>query len=96
MIMDGIKIDLSVLGIELERLEVLTVKEAREAYYKAAKLTHPDKADRKNEDQVNEFKRRFQEIVNSYERTLRYLIKRLQENNETKYQEKTEVFLNCI
>ena len=58
--MEEIIIDLGFLGIPAERLEVLTVKEVREAYHKAAKLTHPDKADRENQEQVDQYKRRFQ------------------------------------
>ena len=87
--MEEIKMDLGFLGIPVEKLEVLTVKEVREAYHRAAKLTHPDKADRENQEQVDEYNRRFQKIGNAYERILRYIINKLQESSEERCEEKT-------
>ena len=46
-----IKIDLVKLGLNADKLESLTTQEARKANHKAAKETHPDKADPANPDQ---------------------------------------------
>ena len=69
--MEGIKNDLVTLGLYVTKVESLTVIEAKLAYHKKAKLTHPDKVGPKCTTQ-------FQELGNAYQRILKYIIENLQ------------------
>lgn len=90
--MDQVKCDLVCLGIKIEKLDGLTIQKVKTAYHKAAKAIHPDKADPKNLEQVAEFTSKFQEIGNAYQRILRYLVKKIQEEEkvEGRKEEKNE------
>ena len=46
--MEDVKKYLAVLGLNFDQVESLTAEETRIAYHKAAKKTHPDKADHNN------------------------------------------------
>ena len=69
--MEGIKNDLVTLGLYVTKVESLTVIEAKLAYHKKARLTHPDKVGPKCTTQ-------FQELGNAYQRILKYIIENLQ------------------
>ena len=77
-----IKKDLSFLRMDDENLEELTVEKVKNAYRKAAREIHPDKADPTNLKQVEEFTAAFQELGNSYQRLLKYIIENMINQNE--------------
>ena len=55
----------------IKELETVTVLEAKEAYHRIAKVTHPDKVG-------SEFTDAFQELGNAYQRILEYIIENIQ------------------
>ena len=50
---------LIILGIPLDKITSLTSQDARVAYHRTARKTHPDKADRNNQKQIDEFNEAF-------------------------------------
>ena len=54
-ISEELKKDMATLRMDIENLESLSVKQAKNQYHKVALLTHPDKADPDNPKQVEEF-----------------------------------------
>ena len=79
---DEVKKDLANLRIDTDSLDNLTVQMVKIAYYRAAMIVHPDKADRDNPKQVEEFTAAFQELLNGYHRVLQYMIENMEENDE--------------
>ena len=79
---DEVKKDLANLKIDSDSLDNLTGDMVKAAYYKTALLTHPDKADPADAKQVEEFTAAFQELGNSYQRILQYLIENEGDNIE--------------
>ena len=77
--MEQIKKDLKTLGIDEDKLDTLTVKDARTGYHETARKIHPDKADQNNHEQVQKQNAAFQEAGNAYGRILKYIIARLQD-----------------
>ena len=75
---DDVKDALSVLGIESDKLEQITAKDARIAYHRRALEVHPDKADPDKPEQKAEFNAAFQALGNAYERILKYIVEKLQ------------------
>ena len=75
---DELQKDISTLRLDINNLESLTVKQARNAYHKIALEIHPDKADPENAEQVAEFTAAFKELGNSYQRVLKFIVERLQ------------------
>ena len=63
-----LKKDMVTLGLDPINLDIISVKEARTAYHQISKEVHPDKAG-------IESTARFQEVGNSYQRILKYIIK---------------------
>ena len=84
---DQVMKDLATLRIDLDKVESLTVENAKAAYRKEARVIHPDKADPTNAEQVKEFTSAFQELSNCYQRVLQYIIEKLQSQSN----ENTEV-----
>ena len=80
--METLKEDLITLGIDAEKLESVTVQDARIAYHKTSREIHPDKADPENLDQVAKYTALFQEAGNSYQRILNFVIEKLQHDKE--------------
>ena len=64
---EGIEEDLAALQIDIEQLDSITVNDVKSHYRKVAKLTHPDKADPTNLEQVERFTAAFQELGNTKE-----------------------------
>ena len=59
-----------------------TFKETRIAYHKAAKKTHPDKADRSNLEEIARYTAAFQEVGNCYQRIRIFIVQRLSANHD--------------
>ena len=77
--------DFSTMRIEVDKLEELTVEKAKKAYHKVAAEVHPDKADPANLKQVaefTEFTAAFQDLGNSYQRVLKYIVENLKNQSE--------------
>ena len=72
--MEDVKKDLAVLGLNFDKVESLTAEETRIAYHKAAKKTHPDKADRNNLEEIARYTAAFQEVGNCYQRILIFIV----------------------
>ena len=79
---DEVRKDLDNLRIEAENENNLTVELVKAAYRKTAMIVHPDKADPKNQVQVQEYTAAFQELGNAYERVLKYMIDNMQKRDE--------------
>ena len=80
--MENLEKDLMVLGIEVGKLESLTVQDVKTAYRKLAKKIHPDKVDRNDDEKVAAGTAAFQEAWNSYQRILKYIIDKLQNQED--------------
>ena len=80
--MEEIKKDLHTFGIDVSKLESLTVQEVRAAYHKLAKEIHPDRVDPADAERVAECTAAFQEVGNSYQRILKFIIDKLQKQND--------------
>ena len=97
--MDNIKMDFVTLGMDAEKMESLTIKEARVAYHKAAKEMHPDKADPTNLEEVARYTAAFQNVGNCYQRILMFLVNKLKEQECKEEDESTnddEIFIKKI
>ena len=81
-ISEEVKKDLATLRIDDDSLDDLTVRMVKLAYYKTASIVHPDKADPLNPKQVEEFTAAFQELLNSYQRVLQYMMENMNETDE--------------
>ena len=79
---DELKKDLATLKIDADKLESLSVQQARSAYHKIALVVHPDKADLKNPEQIAEYTAAFKELGNAYQRVIKFIIERLQKPDE--------------
>ena len=75
---------LIILGIPLDKITSLTSKDARVAYHRTAREIHPDKADRNNQKQIDEFNEAFKKDGGAYERILQYIIDKLCNQNDKK------------
>ena len=87
--MEVTKKDLESFGIDAEKLDSLTIEEVKIAYRKLAKEVHPDKADPADKEQVAEYTAAFQEVGNSNQRILKFLIDKLQKISENRLFGKT-------
>ena len=79
---DDIRKDFSTMRMDANNLEDLTVEKAKKAYRKRAAVIHPDKADPADLKQVAEFTAAFQDLGNSYQRILKYIIEKLKNQSE--------------
>ena len=79
---EDVQKDLAVLGLSIDNIESLTSEEVKGAYHKAAKKTHPDKADPTNLEEIARYTAAFQEVVNSYQRVLIFIVLLFSTNNE--------------
>ena len=77
--MEQIKKDLKTLGIDEDKLDTLTVKDARTAYHNTARKIHPDKTDQKDDEKVQKHTTEFKQVGSAYERILKYIIAKLQD-----------------
>ena len=74
---EEIRKDLTTMKMDVNNFEELTVETAKKAYRKRAAEVHPDKADPEDLKQVAEFTAAFQELGNSYQRILKYIVEKL-------------------
>ena len=78
---------LDVLGLSIDEMDSLTAEEVKCAYHKAAKKTHPDKADPTNLEEVARYTAAFQEVGNSYQRILIFIVQRFSANHDERNKE---------
>lgn len=81
-ISEQLKKDLTMMRINSDILESLSVHQAKIQYHKVALLIHPDKADPNNPEQVQEFTAAFQELRNCYQRVLKFIVEKFQSKEE--------------
>ena len=79
---EDVQKDLAVLGLSIDESDSVTSEEAKCAYRKATKKMHPDKADPTNLEEVARYTAAFQEVGNSYQRILMYIVLRISANHE--------------
>ena len=77
--MEQIKKDLKTLGIDEDKLDTLTVKDARIGYHNTARKIHPDKTDQDNPELVEKHTTEFKEVGGAYERIIKHIITKLQD-----------------
>ena len=83
---DELSTDLAYLTIDTDSQDDLTVEMVKTSYYRVAMVVHPDKTDRENPKQVEEFTAAFQELLNSYHRVLQYMMENMEENDKENHE----------
>ena len=83
-----IKVDCEILGVDFENIDKITVSQVISTYRKTALKVHPDKVDEKNKEKAKED---FQQLAHSYERVLRYVVNRVDTEEEKEEQDEHSV-----
>ena len=76
--------DLKTLNVDIKLKDSVTIRDIINAYRKKAKIIHPDKAG-------SDFTAEFQDFNNAYERALKYLVNKTENDDNTCDEEKFTV-----